>query len=60
MIIDITGPNGNAFAVLGIVEKVIKDTHDKEEVDKIIKDMSSGDYEHLLDVAEEYVTIVGR
>jgi len=60
-IIDITGPQGNAFAVMGIVQEELKAMKmDEDEMRVIMADMKSGNYEHLLDVAEKYVTIIGR
>ena len=60
MEIDIRDSGGNAYVIIGAVRSVLKHTHDKEEIDKIIEDMMSGDYDELLDIAEEYVDIVGR
>ena len=49
--IDLTGPDGNAFALLGYAKKYAKQL----EIDPqpILDDMMSGDYEHLLEVFEE-------
>mgnify|MGYP003637388940 FL=1 len=49
--IDLTGPDGNAFALMGYAKKFSKQLGlDSEE---IISNMMSGDYENLLDVMEE-------
>ena len=49
--IDLTGPDGNAFALMGYAKKFSKQLGlDSEE---IISNMMSGDYDHLLDVMEE-------
>tara|TARA_R110000751_G_scaffold255344_1_gene354863 strand:- start:1423 stop:1668 length:246 start_codon:yes stop_codon:yes gene_type:complete len=49
--IDLTGPEGNAFALMGYAKKFSKQLGlDSEE---IISNMMSGDYENLLDVMEE-------
>ena len=49
--IDLTGPDGNAFTLMGYVKKYAKQL----EIDPqpILDDMMSGDYEHLLEVFEE-------
>jgi hypothetical protein len=52
IIIDLTGPEGNAFCLLGIAQKLAKELDlDK---DKILNEMESGDYENLLEVMEKY------
>ena len=50
-IIDLTGPDGNAFALMGYAQKFGKQIgFDKAKIDKIIADMMSGDYENLIQV----------
>ena len=46
MIIDLTGPNGNAFALLGLANRLSKKLGIKNPVDE----MQKGDYEHLIKV----------
>ena len=49
--IDLTGPDGNAYALLAYAKGWAKDLSlDWEE---ILKDMKSSDYEHLLEVLEK-------
>lgn len=50
--IDLTGPQGNAFVLMGIA----RDTAKQMEMDPkpIIEDMMTGDYEHLLEVFEKH------
>lgn len=65
MEIDIRGSHGNAIALMGHAEHWAKQLKwDREAIDDMIKDMQSGDYDHLLDVIEEkfkhIVTIIGR
>ena len=50
--IDLTGPDGNAFVLLGKAKNLAKQL--ELDGDDIIKDMTSGDYEHLLDVFDSY------
>lgn len=50
--IDLTGPEGNAFVLMGYVQSWCK----RMGIDSkpIIDDMMSGDYEHLLSVIEKH------
>jgi len=50
MEIDLTGPQGNAYALMGLAAQLAK-VYDKDK-DAIVADMMSGDYEHLLEVFE--------
>lgn len=53
--IDLTGPDGNAFFLMGIASRINRDLdlgYDMENV--IIPEMISGDYENLLSVMEKY------
>jgi len=49
--IDLTGPQGNAFAILGCARDLAKTTG--KNFDDIRKRMTSGDYENLLKVFEK-------
>ena len=49
--IDLTGPDGNAFALRGHAKKFSRQLG--IDSTPIIKDMMSGDYENLLEVFEE-------
>ena len=52
--IDLTGPDGNAFVLMGYVKRWCRDLKfTKENTQFIMDDMKSGDYEHLLEVIEE-------
>jgi len=57
--IDLTGPQGNAFFLIGSAKKWAKQLG--LDANEIQKDMMSGDYEHLLSVIEkhfgDYVTM---
>jgi hypothetical protein len=50
--IDLTGPDGNAFALLGYAKNFAKQLGFNGE--QIIKEMTSGDYENLIDEFEKY------
>lgn len=50
--IDITGPDGNAFVLLGNARAFAKQLGLDDKA--IIDDMMSGDYEHLLQVFDKH------
>jgi len=52
IIIDLTGPQGNAFFLLGTAKKFCQQLgyHDKPVLD----DMRAGDYENLIEVFEKH------
>ena len=59
--IDISGPDGNAYVIMGIVASCLKQFGMTAfEVNNVLHDMMSGDYEHLLEVASKYVKIKKR
>jgi hypothetical protein len=54
MVIDLTGPDGNAFVLLGIASKLGKQLElDQERREEIRIEMTSGDYENLIKVFDE-------
>jgi len=53
--IDLTGPEGNAFCLLGYAKSFGRDLGlEDEEVSAIQDEMTSGDYEHLVNVFEKH------
>ena len=48
--IDLTGPDGNAFALMGYAKTYAKQLN--LDGDAIIKEMQSSDYDNLVDVFE--------
>lgn len=58
-VIDLTGPEGNAYVLLGYARKFAKDLD--RDPDPILEDMKSSDYEHLIEVFDrefgEYVIL---
>lgn len=57
--IDLTGPDGNAWALMGYAKqlcKLINERRGSEYLNskEILDDMMSGDYEHLLEVMEKH------
>ena len=56
MHIDLSGPEGNAFVLIGITRKILKQLgHEADYIDDVQKQMTSGKYEHLLEVMDNHV-----
>ena len=53
IIIDLTGPDGNAYALIGYASRFAKQLDLDHKI--IIKEMTSGDYENLLKVFDNYI-----
>jgi hypothetical protein len=50
LVIDLTGPQGNAFYLLGTAKNLGKQLGwTKEDIDKLDQRMTSGDYENLIE-----------
>ena len=57
--IDLTGPDGNVFYLLGMAKKLTRTLNDRSENeyiswDEIKEDMMSDDYDHAVEVFEEH------
>jgi hypothetical protein len=50
--IDLTGPDGNAFVLLGYASRL--STHLGLDKQKVQFEMTSGDYEHLVETFDKY------
>ena len=57
VIVEMRGPSGNAYCVLGAVSKALRSTGHGDLVEEYIRKATSGDYENLLKVSGEYVNI---
>ena len=56
--VKLTGTDGNAFAIIGAVKKGLRKAGaSKEEQDVYVKESMSGDYNHLLTTAMEWVEV---
>ena len=54
-VIDLTGSDGNAFALMGYAKKWGKDLgYSPSDIELMISDMMSSDYEHLIEVFESH------
>lgn len=52
IVIDLTGPNGNAFYLLGTAKNLSKTIG--LDFQKVSDEMTSGDYENLVNVFDKY------
>ena len=52
IVIDLTGPDGNAYSLIGRAKNFARQLD--LDADVIIKEMKSGDYEHLIKVFDNY------
>ena len=56
--VQLTGQDGNAFAIIGNCKRAwSKAGKDRAEFEPIMKDMMSGDYDHLLQVALKHFDV---
>ena len=55
-VIDLTGPQGNVYFLMGTAMKLCKELNlDKESV---LSEMQSGDYEHLIQTFDKYFGMI--
>ena len=53
--IDLTGPNGNAFVLLGTARKLARQlNYSPEEIQDLMLEMQGSDYEYLLQTFDEH------
>lgn len=56
--VKLTGEDGNAFNILGRVDTALRRGGASKEVrDQFFQEATSGDYDHLLGVAMQWVTV---
>ena len=54
-LIDLTGPQGNAFYLIAVVEKTFRQSGAPDLGKSIIEEMKNGDYEHLVKTFDLYL-----
>ena len=55
LVIDLTGPQGNAFVLIGYVKQFGRQLKmSSAEVERIVYQMQSGDYENLIKVFDKH------
>jgi len=52
--IELDGPTGNAFYILGVAQDLGRQLFDEQKVEEIMNEMKSGDYDNLMEVFESY------
>jgi hypothetical protein len=56
--VQLTGQDGNAYAIMGAVQKALRKAEvPKEQIDEYLKESMSGDYNHLLRTAMAWVSV---
>ncbi len=55
--VQLTGTDGNAYAVLGAVQKALRRAGHGDEVAAFLAEATSGDYHHLLATCMRWVTV---
>ncbi len=55
IVIDMTGPQGNAFYLMGVVLKTFRQSGAPELGEAIVAEMKKGDYEHLVKTFDTYL-----
>lgn len=57
--VQLSGKDGNAFAVMGAVQKALRRAGvSKEEINKYQAEATEGDYDHLLQVTMKWVNVL--
>ena len=63
-VIDLHGPNGNAFALMGYADDFLRQMGRRHEFNAMRSEMMSGDYENLVRIFEEnfgdYVELINK
>jgi len=55
IVIDLTGPEGNAFALMGYATNFARQIgYTPEAIEELMREMRSGDYEHLVKVFDDH------
>ncbi len=53
--IDLTGPDGNAFVLLGIAQKLARQlNYSPEEIQDLMTEMAGSDYEYLIKTFDDH------
>lgn len=57
--IDLSSIDGNAFAIMGAAQRILKQAGaSKEEIDQYLKESMSGDYKNLVNTVGKWLVIV--
>jgi hypothetical protein len=55
--VQLTGEDGNAFAILARVSRAIRRSNHPELAESFLQEATAGDYDHLLVTCMRYVTV---
>jgi hypothetical protein len=56
-VVELTGKDGNAFLILGLVRRAILNSNHPELAENFMREATASDYEHLLNVCMRYVDV---
>ena len=57
--VELVGQDGNAFAILGNVQRAMRQADvDKTDIDEMMAEAMSGDYDHLLQTVMATVSVI--
>ena len=56
-VVKLTGKDGNAFFILGLVRHGIRNSNHPELEDAFMREATQGDYDHLLQTCMRYVSV---
>ncbi|MBS0588322.1 MAG: hypothetical protein E6Q59_08075 [Nitrosomonas sp.] len=56
-VVELTGKDGNAFLILGLVRRAILKSNRPELAENFMREATASDYEHLLSVCMRYVDV---
>lgn len=54
-VIDLSGPQGNAIYLIGVVKRTFRQSGDVELGNQICDEMKKGDYKHLVETFDLYL-----
>lgn len=57
VVVQLTGIDGNAFAILGAVQRALRRAGHGHQVAAFLAEATSGDYQHLLQTCLRWVTV---
>jgi hypothetical protein len=55
---NLRGPEGNAWAIMGVVRRALRDAGLGDEVEAYMTEAQSGSYDNLLSVTGHWVTVL--
>jgi hypothetical protein len=57
VVVQLTGEDGNAYAILGTVQRALRQAGHGDDVAEFFAEATSGDYNHLLGTCMRWVTV---